>query len=63
MAALLINQIVNATDAPKDSIKFLAGQAVAQKVDHLILDAALLKVALCFFRIKALILSENLDVQ
>ena len=58
---LPVDEVVHAADGAQHAVKLAAGHAEARQVDALHGDAALLEIALGFFRVEALAFSENLN--
>ena len=63
VAAVPIDQIVNAAYRPEHAVKFLAGQAETEQVHGLEFYPPLFEIPLCLFRIKALAFAEYLNIQ
>lgn len=61
--AVPVNQIVDTSNRPNHTVELLAGHTEAYQIDRLKFHPTLFKIALCFFRIKALAFSKNLYIQ
>ena len=58
-----IDEIVNATDSPEYTVKFLAGQAETEQIHRLEFHSPLFEISLGLFGIKAFAFAEYLNVQ
>lgn len=61
--AVPVDEIINSADCPEYAVELLAGHSKTNQVDGLIFNAAFFEIAFGFLRIKALALSENLNIQ
>lgn len=58
-----IDQLIHTAHGPQNAIKLLARHTEFDQIDALKSNAALFEPALCFLRIKAFALTENLNIQ
>ena len=63
IAAIPIDEIVNAANSAKHAVKFLAGQTEADQIHGLELHPTLFEIPLGLFGVKALAFAEYLNVQ
>ena len=63
VAARPVDELIHTADGAQHAVKFSAGHTVAQQVDLLHADAALLEISLSLLRVKALRAAEDLNVQ